>query len=115
MDGQVLSSESVDSPNSDSIEKEKKYDGNRLNLIHKQRIPANCKDIILADIDGDDLVEIVFGLTDRVVRSYRWYSSPYTQKSAMHMPELADPDKICGENNLIIFLFSIYKAPSNKI
>lgn len=97
MDGQILSAESVESPSSDSTDKEKKECGNRLHLMYKQRIPANSKDIILADIDGDGLVEMVLGLTDRVVRSYRWYSSPYTQKSAVHMPEPSDPDKMCGK------------------
>lgn len=97
MDGQVLSAESTDSPSSDSTERERKSVGNRLNLVHRQRIPANCKDIILADIDGDGSVELVLGLTDRVVRSYRWYSSPYVQKSAVHMPELADPATMCGK------------------
>lgn len=98
VDGQVLSSENIDSPSSDSTAttEKKNFNGNRLRLIHKQRIPANCKDIILADIDGDGLVELVLGLTDRVVRSYRWYNSPYIQKSAVHMPELADPEKMCG-------------------
>lgn len=96
-----MSAETTDSPNSDSTvtaEKEKKLIGNRLELIHKQRIPANCKDIILADIDGDGMIEMVLGLTDRVVRSYRWYNSPYTQKSAVHMLESSDPDKMCGKN-----------------
>lgn len=30
------------------------------------------KDLILSDIDADGYVELVVGLTDRVVRSYRW-------------------------------------------
>lgn len=31
--------------------------------------------ILLADIEGDGNVELVMGLTDRVVRSYRWVKS----------------------------------------
>lgn len=31
--------------------------------------------ILLADIDGDGNVELVIGLTDRVIRSYRWVKS----------------------------------------
>lgn len=109
MDGQILSTGSVDSPSSDSTtntDKERKESSSRLHLVHKQRIPANSKDIILADIDGDGLVEMVLGLTDRVVRSYRWYTSPYTQKSAMHMPQASDPDKMCGK--LLIFWVLIF-------
>lgn len=96
MDGQVLSAESAESPSSDSTDKEKKDSGNRLALIHKQRIPANTKDIILADIDGDGLTEMVLGLTDRVVRSYRWFNTLYVQKSAAHMPEIPDSERMCG-------------------
>ncbi|XP_056631060.1 KICSTOR complex protein ITFG2-like isoform X1 [Diorhabda sublineata] len=43
--------------------------------IHEQRIPANTKDIVIGDIDGDGNVEMVLGLTDRVVRSYKWISN----------------------------------------
>eukprot|EP00096_Caligus_rogercresseyi_P012414 TRINITY_DN5194_c0_g1_i1.p1 TRINITY_DN5194_c0_g1~~TRINITY_DN5194_c0_g1_i1.p1 ORF type:complete len:440 (+),score=123.98 TRINITY_DN5194_c0_g1_i1:1097-2416(+) len=38
----------------------------------KQRIPANVKDIILDDVDGDGRVELLLLLTDRVIRTYRW-------------------------------------------
>lgn len=30
---------------------------------------------ILGDVDGDGVIELVLGLTDRVVRSYRWVDS----------------------------------------
>lgn len=30
----------------------------------------------MGDIDGDGLIEMVLGLTDRVVRSYRWINTP---------------------------------------
>lgn len=43
-----------------------------LNLFHNQRVPANCKELLLADLDGDGQNEIIIGLTDRVLRTYRW-------------------------------------------
>lgn len=58
------------SPTSDN-QKEKA----ELICIHEQRIPANTKDIVIGDIDGDGNVEMVLGLTDRVVRSYKWISN----------------------------------------
>lgn len=36
--------------------------------------------ILLGDIDGDGMIEMVLALTDRVVRSYRWISSPQRSK-----------------------------------
>lgn len=48
-------------------------DGKRKLLpFHTQRIPANAKEAILADIDQDGCMELILGLTDRVVRTYRW-------------------------------------------
>lgn len=44
----------------------------KLECVHIQRIPANTKVLLLGDIDGDGQQELVLGLTDRVVRSYRW-------------------------------------------
>ncbi|VVC24544.1 WD40/YVTN repeat-like-containing domain,Integrin-alpha FG-GAP repeat-containing protein 2 [Cinara cedri] len=44
----------------------------KLESVHIQRIPANTKVILLGDIDADGLIELVVGLTDRVVRTYRW-------------------------------------------
>ena len=38
--------------------------------IHTQRIPANVKDVIIGDINGDGSTELVISLTDRVVRTY---------------------------------------------
>ena len=35
--------------------------------IHTQRIPANVKDVIIGDINGDGSTELVISLTDRVV------------------------------------------------
>ncbi|KAJ9600117.1 hypothetical protein L9F63_009593 [Diploptera punctata] len=44
----------------------------KLESVHVQRIPPNTKIVLLGDIDGDGCTELVMGLTDRVVRSYRW-------------------------------------------
>ncbi|XP_066154024.1 KICSTOR complex protein ITFG2-like [Euwallacea fornicatus] len=49
---------------------------NPLVCVHVQRIPANVKTIILGDVDGDGQIEMVLGLTDRVVRSYRFVKNP---------------------------------------
>jgi len=43
--------------------------------VHTQRIPANVKDVIIGDINGDGSAELVVSLTDRVVRTYKWVSS----------------------------------------
>merc|ERR1719239_1311164 len=43
--------------------------------IHTQRIPANVKDVIIGDINGDGSTELIISLTDRVVRTYKWVSS----------------------------------------
>jgi len=41
---------------------------------HSQRIPPNTKTLHLGDVNGDGLIEMVLGLTDRVVRTYQWKS-----------------------------------------
>lgn len=43
-----------------------------LDPIYEQRMPANCKELLLADLDGDGQNEIIIGLTDRVLRTYKW-------------------------------------------
>lgn len=47
---------------------------------------------------------MVVGLTDRVVRSYRWYSIPPTQKAAPHIPDFikSDTDKIPGTYSFLL-------------
>ncbi|XP_049787294.1 KICSTOR complex protein ITFG2-like [Schistocerca cancellata] len=55
----------------------------KLALVHVQRIPANTKVALIRDIDGDGCNELVLGLTDRVVRSYRWI----VQNADMSNPE----------------------------
>ncbi|XP_046425664.1 KICSTOR complex protein ITFG2-like isoform X1 [Neodiprion fabricii] len=47
----------------------------KMQCVHVQRIPTNTKVVLLADVDKDGAVEMILGLTDRVVRSYRWSSS----------------------------------------
>lgn len=44
----------------------------RLDVLYDQRMPANCKELLLADLDGDGQNEIIIGLTDRVLRTYKW-------------------------------------------
>uniref|UniRef100_A0A1B6DEV0 Integrin-alpha FG-GAP repeat-containing protein 2 n=1 Tax=Clastoptera arizonana TaxID=38151 RepID=A0A1B6DEV0_9HEMI len=44
----------------------------KLVSVHDQRIPPNTSVLLLEDIDADGNKELVLGLTDRVVRSYRW-------------------------------------------
>lgn len=47
----------------------------KMECVHVQRIPTNTKVVLVADIDKDGANEMILGLTDRVVRSYRWSSS----------------------------------------
>lgn len=70
---------------------------NSLVCVHMQRIPANVKNIVLGDVDGDGLNEMVLGLTDRVVRSYRFIKDP--EKTAIDfLEERASPeDKLLGK------------------
>lgn len=45
---------------------------NELSVMYSQRMPANCKELLLADLDGDGQNELIIGLTDRVLRTYKW-------------------------------------------
>lgn len=74
VDGQIFSSESIESERSNDSAVHSVQEKERVELkrLHLQRIPANTKDVLLADINGDGLLELVVALTDRVVRSYRW-------------------------------------------
>ncbi|XP_014204245.1 KICSTOR complex protein ITFG2 [Copidosoma floridanum] len=47
----------------------------KMECVHVQRIPANTKVVLIADVDQDGANELIIGLTDRVVRSYRWSSN----------------------------------------
>lgn len=44
----------------------------KMECVHLQRIPTNTKVVLVADVDRDGANEMIIGLTDRVVRSYRW-------------------------------------------
>lgn len=44
----------------------------KLEPLYDQRMPANCKELLLADLDGDGQNEVIVGLTDRVLRTYKW-------------------------------------------
>lgn len=76
-----------------------KKDKTQLVCVHMQRIPANSKNIVLGDLDGDGNIEMVLGLTDRVVRSYKWIGNP--DKSAVDITDSGlqfDPsDKLLGK------------------
>ncbi|CAH1187678.1 unnamed protein product [Phyllotreta striolata] len=84
VDGQIQSATTVDNkeslpPPEVHVENSKKdLQDPQLVCIHMQRIPANSKNIVLGDIDGDGNIEMVLGLTDRVVRSYKWIGNPDT-------------------------------------
>ncbi|XP_031847194.1 KICSTOR complex protein ITFG2 [Nomia melanderi] len=47
----------------------------KMECVHVQRIPTNTKVVLIADVDRDGANEMILGLTDRVVRSYRWSSN----------------------------------------
>lgn len=47
----------------------------QMECVHVQRIPTNTKVVLVADVDKDGANEMIIGLTDRVVRSYRWSSN----------------------------------------
>ncbi|XP_037570106.2 KICSTOR complex protein ITFG2 [Dermacentor silvarum] len=49
-------------------------DRKQLQPFHTQRLPANTKMALLADINKDGKMELILGLTDRVVRTYQWSS-----------------------------------------
>lgn len=68
------------------------------------------QNIMLADVDGDGRIEMVVGLTDRVVRSYRFLK--HTDKSAVDLTEEGDAseEKLLGEtlNQNKYFVFLVY-------
>ncbi|KAK2141017.1 hypothetical protein LSH36_1181g00025 [Paralvinella palmiformis] len=46
-----------------------------LKPVHKQHILANNKALLIADINGDGLNELVIGYSDRQVRMYKWVNN----------------------------------------
>ncbi|CAL1269142.1 unnamed protein product [Larinioides sclopetarius] len=56
------------------ITNESLLESERKNLqpFHTQKLPANTKVALLADVDNDGELELVLGLTDHVLRTYRW-------------------------------------------
>ncbi|XP_072398636.1 KICSTOR complex protein ITFG2-like [Diabrotica undecimpunctata] len=96
--GNIEISPPVDVPTA-SKDKTNKKEKIQLVCFHVQRIPANTKDIIIGDIDGDGNFEMVLGLTDRVVRSYKWMSNP--NRSMLDISDVSsqfDPsDKVLGK------------------
>ena len=72
-----------------TVNKQKKLNGPRSILfdfrpIHTQRIPANVKDVIIGDINGDGSTELVISLTDRVVSTDQ---SEASQSEAVYVGE----------------------------
>ncbi|CAN7986532.1 unnamed protein product [Ixodes hexagonus] len=53
---------------SDATDEERKH----MAPLHSQRLPANTKMALLADLNRDGRMELILGLTDRVVRTYQW-------------------------------------------
>ncbi|XP_029033976.1 KICSTOR complex protein ITFG2-like [Osmia bicornis bicornis] len=65
------------SPSSDQIDGTNEIGelSGKMECVHVQRIPTNTKVVLVADVDKDGANEMILGLTDRVVRSYRWSSN----------------------------------------
>ncbi|XP_023242288.1 KICSTOR complex protein ITFG2-like isoform X2 [Centruroides sculpturatus] len=65
------------------VKKDMTMSEERRNLIsfHTQRLPANTKTAVIADIDGDGSMELILGLTDRVLRTYRWARIPQSSNT----------------------------------
>lgn len=66
------------------VKKDMSMNEERRNLIpfHTQRLPANTKIALISDIDGDGSMELILGLTDRVLRTYRWARIPQSSNTA---------------------------------
>ncbi|KAK7486416.1 hypothetical protein BaRGS_00022340 [Batillaria attramentaria] len=50
-------------------------DGRVLSPVYTQNLPANCKAMLIADTDGDGLLEMAVTYSDRVVRTFRWQTT----------------------------------------
>ncbi|OQV21455.1 putative Integrin-alpha FG-GAP repeat-containing protein 2 [Hypsibius exemplaris] len=58
----------------------KARDSRAIKPYSHQKIPPNIVMSVLADIDGDGYPEILFGMTDRVVRSFKWVENTNTKE-----------------------------------
>jgi hypothetical protein len=58
--------------------------------FHSQRIPPNTKTLHLEDVNGDGLVEMVVGLTDRVLRTYQWKVETNTKDTKFNKEEFKE-------------------------
>ncbi|CAL1688517.1 unnamed protein product [Lasius platythorax] len=67
----------INSQNSEHIDNTTEINelSGKMECVHVQRIPTNTKIVLIADVDKDGANEMILGLTDRVVRSYRWSSN----------------------------------------
>jgi hypothetical protein len=70
-----LCADLVNSQNSEHVDNEVNELSGKMECVHVQRIPTNTKIVLIADVDKDGANEMILGLTDRVVRSYRWSSN----------------------------------------
>ncbi|KAK3885870.1 hypothetical protein Pcinc_009932 [Petrolisthes cinctipes] len=68
-EGEMLGRFEGEAPGGRSPEKQTKR---ILTPTHTQRIPSNAKMVLVGDVNGDSVAEVVVCLTDRVVRTYRW-------------------------------------------
>ncbi|EDO34581.1 predicted protein [Nematostella vectensis] len=64
-----------------SIER-KPEDGYTMRPSYSQLLPSNAKTLLIADIDGDGLCEMVTGHTDREVYVHRWIAEQLTTESS---------------------------------
>lgn len=64
--------------------------------------------VLLGDIDGDGLIEMVIALTDRVVRSYRWYESDQLSSSAETKQSSVNESFKSGKNQTCVITFILF-------
>ncbi|CAG9768159.1 unnamed protein product [Ceutorhynchus assimilis] len=65
--------------------------------VHIQRIPANIKNLLLGDVDSDGQIEVVVGLTDRVIRSYRFVKNPCKTTNDFFKENAKPEEKFLGK------------------
>lgn len=67
-----ISTDSKQANNNSNVNVDETSSAIKLTSFYEQRMPANCKELLLADLDGDGQNEVIIGLTDRVLRTYKW-------------------------------------------